>query len=107
MADLNSVVNQLRQERNRLSSRMEALNRAISALDGVSTNGARRTRGISAAGRARIAAAQKARWARIKRRESASPAGSNRHTMSAAARRRIAVAQKARWAKWRKARKTA
>ena len=107
MANLSLVVKQLHQERNRLSSQMEALNRAISALDGVSSNGARRGRGMSAAGRARIAAAQKARWARIKGRKSASAPGANKRTMSAAARRRIAIAQKARWAKWRKAQKTA
>ena len=107
MANLSLVVKQLQQERNRLSSQMEALNAAISALGGLSSNGVRRTRGISAAGRARIAAAQKTRWARIKGRKSASAAGANKRTMSPAARRRIAVAQKARWAKWRKAQKTA
>jgi len=108
MANLRFVVRQLQQERKRLSSQMEALNRAISALNGVRSNGARRTRGISAAGRARIAAGQKARWERIKGRKSAaSPPDANKRTMSAGARRRIAAAQKARWAKWRKAQKTA
>ena len=106
MANLSLVVKQLQQERSRLSSQMEALNQAISLLGGVSSNGARRGKGISAAGRARIAAAQKARWARIKGRKSAPAPGTNKRTMSAAARRRIAVAQKARWAKWRKAQKT-
>lgn len=103
MANLSLVVKQLHQERNRLSSQMEALNQAISALGGLNGNRVRRTRRMSVAGRARIAAAQKARWARIKGRKSASAPGANKRTMSAAARRRIAVAQKARWAKWRKA----
>ena len=107
MPNLRLVVKQLQQERNRLSSQMEVINRAISALDGVSSNGTGRTRGISAAGRARIAAAQKARWAKIKGRKSASAPDANKRTMSAGARRRIAAAQKARWAKWRKAQKTA
>ncbi|HTT20864.1 MAG TPA: hypothetical protein VMG82_18160 [Candidatus Sulfotelmatobacter sp.] len=107
MANLSLVVKQLQQERNRLSSQMEALNRAIAALGGVSSNGAGRARGMSAAGRARIAAAQKARWAKIKAPKSASFPGANKRTMSPAARRRIAVAQKARWARWRKAQKTA
>jgi hypothetical protein len=45
---------------------MTQLNAAISALTGVRTN----SRGpISAAGRARIAAAQRARWAKVIRRE--------------------------------------
>lgn len=107
MANLNLVVKQLQQERNRLSSQMEALNQAISLLGGVSSNGARRGRGISAAGRARIAAAQKARWAKIKGRKSVSAASLSKRTITAAARRKIAAAQKARWAKWRKAQKTA
>lgn len=107
MANLSLVVKQLQEERNRLSSQMEALSRAIGLLGGVSSNGARRGRSMSAAGRARIAAAQRARWARIKGRKSASARGANKRTMSPAARRRIAVAQKARWAKWRKAQKTA
>lgn len=107
MVNLSSVVKQLQQERNRLSSQMEALNQAITLLGGVGRNGARRTTGMSAAGRARIAAAQKARWARIKGRKSASAPGASKRTMSAAARRRIAAAQKARWANWRKAQKTA
>lgn len=107
MANLRLVVKQLQQERNRLSFQMEGLDRAISALAGLSSNGALRTRGMPAAGRARIAAAQKARWARIKGRNSASAPGANKRTMSPGARRRIAAAQKARWAKWRKAQKTA
>ena len=107
MANLSLVVKQLQQERNRLSSQMEALNRAISLLGGANSNGVGRGRGISAAGRARIAAAQKARWARIKGHKSASAPGPNKRTMSGGARRRIADAQKARWAKWRKAQKTA
>src|ERR1051326_1115084 len=107
MASLSLVIKQLQVERNHLSSQMEALTGAIAARGGESSTGARRTRGISAAGRARIAAAQKARWARIKGRKSASAPGVNKRTMSAGARRRIAAAQKARWAKWRKAQKTA
>jgi len=48
--------------------------------------------GISAAGRARIAAAQKARWAKVKGK-------TGKRTMSASARAKIAKAAKARWAK--------
>ena len=49
---------------------------------------------MSAAGRARIAAAQKARWARIKGRKFRLIPDANKRTMSAGARRRIAAAQK-------------
>ena len=54
MANLTSALKQLEQERNRLSSRLEQLNRAVSALTGASST---RTGKISSAGRARIAAA--------------------------------------------------
>src|SRR6267142_2600861 len=76
----------------------------ISALNG---NGSFRKRRMSAAGRARIAAAQRARWAKVKGRKILSIAAHEGRTMSPAARRKIAAAQKARWAKWRKAQKSA
>jgi hypothetical protein len=74
----------------------------------------RRKRTISAEGRARIAAAQKARWAKISsakagaaERGPSRPAGSGRkkRTISAEGRARIAAAQKARWAKIRAGKK--
>ena len=104
MANLTSVIKHLEQERNRLSAQLERLNDAVSALNGTS---AHRTRTISAAGRARIAAAQRARWAKTKGQKIVSISARKGRTMSAAARKRIAAAQKARWAKWRKAQKGA
>jgi len=105
MTNLTSVLNQLEQERSRLASQLESLNNALSALNGT---GRKRTgRTISAAGRARIAAAQRARWAKVKGRKVVSITARSGRTMSPAARRRIAAAQKARWAKWRKAQKSA
>ncbi len=50
---------------------------------------------MSASARARIAAAQKARWAKVRGEGGAAP----RRKMSAAARAKIAAAAKARWAK--------
>lgn len=50
-------------------------------------------RTISPEHRAKLAAAQKARWAKAK-----SPVAKKRKTMSAEARAKIAAAQKARWA---------
>jgi hypothetical protein len=70
----------------------------------------RKKRTISPEGRARIAAAQKARWAKISSAKSGAaergagrPAGSGRkkRTISAEGRARIAAAQRARWAKVR------
>ena len=59
MADLRAVVEQLKKERDKLD-------RAIEALTGVTggRGGGRRT--LSAAARERIAAAQRARWAKFK-----------------------------------------
>jgi hypothetical protein len=102
MTNLTSVLSQLEHERNRLASQIENLNRALSALN-VNVKGASRRSTMSAAGRARIAAAQRARWAKIKGRKVVS-ISTRKRSMSPAARRRIAAAQKARWAKWRKRR---
>jgi hypothetical protein len=52
---------------------------------------------MSAAGRARIIAAQKARWAKVK--SGKRPAAKRKRTMSAAARAKIAAAARARWAR--------
>lgn len=71
-----------------------------------SVAGARRkTRRISAAGRARIIAAQKRRWAAVRGRSAsaAAPARgkSKRRRISAAGRANIAAAARARWARYR------
>jgi predicted nucleic acid-binding Zn-ribbon protein len=99
MTNLTSALRQLEQERNRLSSRLEQLNNAISALTGASST---RRGTLSSAGRARIAAAQRARWAKAKGQKVVSIASRKRRKLSAAAIARIRAAQKARWAKWRK-----
>src|SRR5438046_1755255 len=104
MTNLTSALKQLEQERNRLSSRLEQINNAVSALRG--TSGTRRGK-ISAAGRARIAAAQRARWAKAKGQKVVPIVSRKRRKISAAAIARIRAAQKARWAKWRKLQKTA
>jgi len=56
-------------------------------------------RTMSAAGRARVAAAQRSRWAKQKGSEPAPAAKSKKTGLSAAGRARIIAAQKARWAK--------
>jgi hypothetical protein len=107
MSNLPAVLKQLEQERTRLTSQLGRLNSAISALTGVSNMATRSGRGISVAGRARIAAAQRARWAKSKGEKAVSSASRKRRKLSAAALARIRAAQKARWAKWRKAQKSA
>lgn len=111
MANLAGVVQQLRKERDRAVRTVEQLDAALAALNGSSyrmKTGTRRK--ISGAGRARIAAAQRARWAKVRRNggHKQNVVSMPKKTMSAAARRKIAAAQRARWAKVKAAqRKTA
>ena len=68
MANLSDVVNQLIEERDRLNS-------AIAALEGISNGASRKgpsaKRTMSASARARIAAAQRARWAKFRKAKKA------------------------------------
>jgi hypothetical protein len=72
MSSMNQVVQQLHAQRKRAEQELENLNLAIRALTsidgtpGLSKLTIRRKPRFSAAARARIAAAQRARWAKIK-----------------------------------------
>jgi len=103
MINLKSVLPLLELERGRITSQIEAVGRAISALRGKSGT----TSKMSAAGRARIAAAQRARWARVKGKTGkvVSISSRKKRTLSPAAIARIRAAQRKRWAKWRKQKK--
>jgi hypothetical protein len=81
--------------------------KATSAGTGHAAPGKRRT--ISKAGRARIAAAQRARWAAQKQQQTqpAEPAKPKKRKFSAAGLNAIREATKKRWAAYRKARKAA
>ena len=73
MSQVTAVLKQLRKQRDLIASNLKRVDNAIiaiSSLDGRSGH-KRRTRNISAAGRARIAAAQKARWAKWRRKQKA------------------------------------
>jgi hypothetical protein len=119
MTNLNSALQQLRDERKQAQTQVEKLDQAISVIEGLSgrtntrsSNGSRRGRSLSAAARKRISDAQRARWAlRKKQAGTASSVGPravpSRKPLSASARRRIAAAQKARWAKFRSQQKAA
>jgi len=70
---VNTIVDQLQTERTRLESELRRVSAALSAFGKAYMNGGRpkavgRRRGvtISAAGRKRIAAAQRARWAKVR-----------------------------------------
>jgi hypothetical protein len=114
MASLDNVLRQLRDEHNHAQSEVQKLEKAISAIEGLSrgsgvaANGTRRTRTMSAAARRRIAQAQKARWAKLRKASkpaaTASTSGGirrRRPRLSAEGRKRIAAAAKARWARAR------
>jgi hypothetical protein len=105
---MQSVISGLQKERKRLEDELHRVAAALTAFGNVYLRGSqptRKKRTISAAGRKRIAAAQRARWAKIKGQKVVSI--SSRKAMSPTARKRIVAAQKARWAKWRKAQKKA
>jgi len=114
LAQFAKLHRQLTEERQTLQSRLQAINEALgdmplpslAAIQDVGNQPAaksagRRRGGMSAAGRARIAAAQRARWAKLKGK--VTPAGNSmpqkpKRRMSAAARKAIAAAAKKRWA---------
>jgi hypothetical protein len=107
MANLTNALQQLRAEQREAQLHVEKLDQAISVIEslsgsGTSRNGKQATRIISAASRRKMARAQKARWAKVRKRrepvaKTTGPARA-RHTISAAGRKRIAAAQRARWA---------
>ena len=72
MSSMNHIVQQLQAQRNRAERELEKLNLALKALASIESGGSsakitfRRKPRFSAAARARIAAAQRARWAKIK-----------------------------------------
>ena len=107
MANLSGILKQLKIERDRVQQQLHGLNSALAAFaGGYTTSTEPKPRRMSAKGRARIAAAQRARWARL-RGQKVVPIKSGKRTMSVSARRKIAAAQRARWAKVRRQEKAA
>jgi len=115
MANLDSVVQQLKEERDQAANTVKRLDAALAALNGASGGKRTGTRSrLSAAARARIAAAQRARWAKLRgnggqtvQKPNVVSMPAKKKTMSPAARRKIAAAMKARWAKVKAAQKKA
>jgi hypothetical protein len=107
MTNLSAVLKSLKKERDLVERRLSGLNAAIAAFVGVYGGAAKRRsrRTLSASGRKRIAAAQRARWAKV-RGQKVVPI-TRKRTMSASARRKIAAAQRARWAKLKAGKKAA
>ena len=105
MSNLAGVVRLLKKEQDRLTRELRGIGAALAAF-GKSYGKGGRTRKLSASARARIAAAQRKRWAKVREKTKVVPIRGKR-TLSAAARRKIAAAQRARWAKIKAGKKTA
>jgi hypothetical protein len=121
--DINQIVEQLRRERNQLDVAITALEgrqtaprrgrppkSAMTVSAPVPVTSKRGPRKMSAAARARISAAQRARWAKsrgetspAKQTKSAAKKTSGRKPMSPAMKKKLSAMMKARWAARRKA----
>ena len=105
MSNLAAVVQLLKKEHDRLATELRGIGAALAAFGKTYRKGTG-PRKLSASARARIAGAQKARWAKIREKTKVDPVPGKR-ILSAAARRKIAAAQRARWARVRAGKKTA
>jgi hypothetical protein len=110
---INATPTQLRKAAD-IQEKIQALQEDLNAILGSDvftpaepTEARRKRRKVSAAGRARMRAAQKARWAKIKgTAPSDEPAQKPKIQRSAAWRAAVSAAAKARWAKAKKAGKS-
>jgi ABC-type hemin transport system substrate-binding protein len=105
MTNLAGVVRLLKKEQDRLATELRGIGAALAAFGKTYGKGTR-TRKLSASARAKIAAAQRARWAKSRERAKVVPVRGKR-MLSAAGRRKIAAAQRARWARVKAGKKTA
>jgi hypothetical protein len=108
MTNLGGVVKQLKKEHDRLTREIKGVAAALAAFGAAYGKRTGTRSEMSAAGRAKISAAQKARWAKVRAKGGPKQnvvSMSKKRTLSAAARKRIAAAQRARWAKVKAAQK--
>lgn len=102
MTNLATLTSEQLMEAAKLKAQIAKLETRLTAILGssaASNSAATGRRTMSKAARAKIAAAQRARWAKAKGKLAARPAQSKKRTLSSAAKARIAAAAKARWAK--------
>lgn len=109
---LNLTAKQLRQAA-AIQERIQSLQAQLSQILGGANSGASAAapfiagkRNLSAAGRARISAAAKARWAKLRGSAPAQTASKPKRHVSEAARARLAALARARWRKVKAAGKT-
>lgn len=104
--DLNSIVKDLKSERDRLGRAIAALlDQAAVAVGNRGRRGRGRGKGMTAAGRRRLSAAMKRRWAerRLKGAVAKVAAPKRRGGLTPAGRKKLSEAMKRRWAEKRKA----
>ncbi len=83
-----------------LKEKIEALNKELTSIFGAPVSVSVKAKGkMSAAGRARVSAAQKARWAKIKGAKPAAKTPVKKRKMSAVAKAKLSALATARWAK--------
>jgi hypothetical protein len=122
---IKDIVSQLVQQKNALQAQIDKIDQALNSLSSVQGGGGsgvpspfikttktgKKKGGMSAAGRAAIIAAQKARWARVHAAQGKAPAAvkpaKKKVKISAAGIARIKAAQKKRWAAYNKAKAAA
>ena len=108
MNSMAAVVRLLKKEQDRLTKELRGVGAALAAFGSYGKGTG--TRKLSASARARIAAAQRARWAKVREKagvEQKVVLIRGKRTLSAAGRKKIAAAQRARWAKVKAGKKTA
>ena len=115
--DIQTIVSNLKDERNRIDQAISALERLTSAAPRrgrppkATTTGGKRRR-MSAAARKRISEAMKQRWAKWKGKSAPKQAKATpekttvRRPLSAAAKKKLSALMKARWAAKQKAKDT-
>lgn len=84
-----------------IKEQIEALNEQLAKIFGTSAESglvAKNNRTMSASAKRKIAAAQKARWARVRGAKAAAPSAAKKKTMSPAARAKLSAKLKAYWA---------
>jgi len=121
MSNLQNALQELREKRSQAQKEVEKLSEIISGIESlngfaasaaISLKTSQSKRIISAASRHKMALAQRARWASVRKQtQSAADKTPNpisiKRTMSAASRKRIAAALRARWARVRAEKKAA
>jgi hypothetical protein len=94
LSGLGAIVAQLREERTNLINQLRHVDAALSVLGKLDSGRfyTKPRRTLSASARRKIAAAQRARWAKLRSSQSGRTDRSTKRTMSAVARRKIAGA---------------